>query len=215
MTNSGIKGFEDDEEIKSVSIEKNRFLIIKRLFDVLITLVSFPFLAIIVFVAALAIKIDSKGPVFYVQNRVGQYGRVFKIYKLRSMKVNAEEHSGSVWAQKDDPRVTNVGKFIRKVRIDELPQFINVLKGDMSLIGPRPERDDLTKLITKSLPEFPKRLSVKPGITGLAQINGGYDISPSEKLKFDLQYINDLSYINEIKILAGTVKVILTGHGAR
>lgn len=215
MTNSGIKGLEDNEEIKSVSIEKNRFLIIKRLFDVLITLVSFPFLAIIVFVAALAIKIDSKGPVFYVQNRVGQYGRVFKIYKLRSMKVNAEEHSGSVWAQKDDPRVTNVGKFIRKVRIDELPQFINVLKGDMSLIGPRPERDDLTKLITKSLPEFPKRLSVKPGITGLAQINGGYDISPSEKLKFDLQYINDLSYINEIKILAGTVKVILTGHGAR
>lgn len=209
--NEKTNSFDSDFQNKNMRL----FLYSKRIFDVLISVVLLPVIMVIIFVTGLAIILDSKGPVFYSQKRVGKNGISFKIYKLRSMKVNAEEYSGSVWAEKNDPRVTRVGKFIRKVRIDELPQFINILKGDMSLIGPRPERDDLTEKFTSINPNFVKRLSVKPGITGLAQINGGYDISPDEKLKFDIEYIENLSVINEIKILIGTVKVILTGHGAR
>lgn len=191
------------------------FNVAKRIFDVLVSLVISPILIIIIIIAAIFIKLDSDGPAFYFQERLGRHSKKFNIYKLRSMKVDAESGTGSVWAEKDDPRITKVGKVIRKYRIDELPQFMNVIKGDMSIIGPRPEREDLTEEFVKTIPDFKRRLVVKPGITGLAQISGGYDISPKDKLYYDIKYIENLSAVNEIRILLGTVKVILTGDGSR
>lgn len=188
---------------------------VKRLSDIIISILISPFLIIIIFVTSVFIKIDSDGPVFYHQTRIGENEKNFRIYKLRSMRNDAESTTGSVWAEKDDPRITRVGKFIRKVRIDELPQFLNVIKGDMSIVGPRPERPDLTEEFNLEIPGFKKRLMVKPGITGLAQINGGYDISPEEKLKYDLHYINNFGFTQDIKILFGTIRVVLTGHGSR
>lgn len=118
-------------------------------------------------------------------------------------------------AQKDDPRVTKIGKFIRKTRIDEIPQLFNILKGDMSLIGPRPERPELTYEFDKEIPGFIERLSIKPGLTGLAQVNGGYDISPKDKLKWDMIYIKNRSILLDISIVLKTVGVVFTGEGAR
>lgn len=142
-------------------------------------------------------------------------GKSFKVIKLRSMYIDAEVHTGAIWAKKDDPRVTPIGRFMRKTRIDELPQFWNVLKGDMSLVGPRPERPMLTEEFSRKFPDFPKRLRIIPGITGYAQINGGYDISPDEKCKLDNYYIENYSLWFDVKMLFGTVKIIFTGEGAR
>lgn len=130
------------------------------------------------------------------------------------MRQDAEK-GGAKWAEVNDSRVTRVGAFIRKTRIDELPQFISVLKGDMSIIGPRPERPMFTEQFDKEIQGFKNRLLVKPGLTGLAQVSGGYDITPAEKLKYDLRYIENLSFLLEVKILLKTVKVVLTGEGAR
>ena len=166
------------------------FGLIRRLFDILVgslgLLCSVPF--IVVF--GLLTKIEDGGPVFYKQERVGLYGKHFTLYKLRSMRVNAEKN-GPQWAEKDDPRVTRVGSFIRKTRIDELPQFYNVLRGDMTLVGPRPERPEFVIRFDQEIPGFISRLQVKPGLTGWAQINGGYDITPEEKLELDLFYIEN------------------------
>lgn len=188
---------------------------VKRGFDIILTLLASPFLLVIIIVFAIIIKIDSKGPAFYSQYRLGKNGIEFKIYKLRSMKTDAEIDSGAVWAEKDDPRITKVGKFIRKVRIDELPQFFNVLIGDMSIIGPRPERKVFSDEFCKYIPNFEDRLQVKPGITGLAQINGGYEHSPEDKLKFDIEYINNYSFKQDLMIFLKTFSVLLTGDGAR
>lgn len=130
------------------------------------------------------------------------------------MKDDAEKN-GAQWAERDDPRVTKVGKFIRKTRIDELPQLWNVLKGDMSLIGPRPERPMFTAQFNNQIPVFVERLIVKPGLTGWAQVNGGYDITPREKLKYDLYYINNMNLLLDLKIILLTIKVVFTGNGAR
>ena len=130
------------------------------------------------------------------------------------MKKNAEKN-GPQWATQNDPRVTKVGGFIRKTRIDEFPQFLNVLKGDMSIIGPRPERPFFTAKFHNDNPDFANRLAVKPGLTGWAQINGGYDLTPEQKLRFDLYYINHLNFIFDLKILINTIKIIITGKGAR
>lgn len=194
---------------------KKKYLLFKRGFDVLASIITIPFITLIILITGIFIKIDSKGPIFYSQFRIGKDEKEFKIYKLRSMIVDAEKNVGSVWAQVDDPRVTNVGKIIRKLRIDELPQFVNVLKGDMSIIGPRPERKDLTEKFEQTIPGFKERLKIKPGITGLAQINGGYDILPEEKLKYDIDYIKSLGILTDVKIIIGTIRVIFTGHGAR
>lgn len=188
---------------------------IKPILGCILTLLfSMPIL-LIVFLFGIIVKIDSHGPMFYTQERVGKNGKVFKIYKLRSMVTNAEANGESKWAEKDDPRITKVGKFIRKVRIDELPQFLNILKGDMALIGPRPERPDLTEEFAKQIPDFKQRLLVKPGITGLAQVNGGYDHTPEEKLSYDKVYVQNLSFKQDLMIFFKTIKVVLTGHGAR
>mgnify|MGYP001220281282 CR=1 FL=1 len=187
---------------------------VKRLLDILFSLLALPIAIPIVFIFAIIIKIESTGPAFFLQERVGLRGKYFKIIKLRSMKVNAEVN-GAQWATKNDPRITKVGAFIRKTRIDELPQLLNVLKGDMSLIGPRPERPMFTAQFNEEIPGFIDRLQVRPGITGWAQVNGGYDLSPKHKLDLDLYYIKNMGFWLDFKIIIKTIKVCLTGDGAR
>ncbi|ALF11970.1 UDP-phosphate N-acetylgalactosaminyl-1-phosphate transferase [Parageobacillus thermoglucosidasius] len=187
---------------------------VKRFLDILLSLLALPIAIPIILIFAIIIKLETPGPAFFLQERVGLHGKYFKVIKLRSMGVNAEKN-GAQWATKNDPRVTKVGAFIRKTRIDELPQLFNVLKGDMSLIGPRPERPMFTAQFNKEIPGFIDRLQVKPGITGWAQVNGGYDITPREKLELDRYYINNISFWLDLKIILKTIKVCITGDGAR
>ena len=187
----------------------------KRFWDIIFGLIGLIISIPFIFIFGIIIKLTSKGPIFFKQERVGYMGKTFDVIKLRSMRNDAEAKTGAVWAQKNDPRVTAVGRFMRKTRIDELPQFWNVLKGDMSMIGPRPERPELTEKFYKQWPEFPQRLRIIPGITGYAQVNGGYDISPGKKCHLDNYYINNYSFLLDIKIALETVKIIITGDGAR
>lgn len=190
------------------------YLKIKRLLDIVFSLIGLIFSIVIVVPFIILIKIETSGPAFFLQERVGLNGKCFKIIKLRSMRVDAEKN-GAQWAVKNDQRVTKVGRFVRKTRIDELPQLWNVLIGDMSLVGPRPERPMFTKQFSEEIPDFLDRIQVKPGITGWAQINGGYNIPPQEKLYYDKFYINNLSLQLDFIILFKTVVVCLTGNGAR
>ncbi|CAK8583862.1 hypothetical protein BMEGG_06120 [Priestia megaterium] len=204
-----------ENSLEIITGEKRTFYtVIKRIIDIIFSLIALiiTFPGIILF--SILIKLETPGPVFFLQERVGLNGRYFTIIKLRSMGVDAEKN-GAKWAEKNDPRVTKVGAFIRKTRIDEIPQLWNVLIGEMSLIGPRPERPMFTASFNDEIPGFVERLKVKPGITGWAQINGGYDISPKEKLGLDLYYIQNISFIIDMKIIFKTVKVIFTGDGAR
>lgn len=172
----------------------------------------------IMLLTAIAIKLDSPGPVFFVQDRVGKDGRIFKLIKFRSMRADAEAKSGPVWAQLHDPRITKVGQFIRKTRIDEIPQFINVLKGDMDFIGPRPERPYFVEQLQKEIPYYKNRHAVKPGITGWAQVKYSYGATVEEsreKLKYDLYYIKNMSLAFDFWIIFETVKIVLMGRGAR
>jgi len=165
----------------------------------------------------LAIVIDSKGGIFYRQERVAEGGRVYRIFKFRSMVADAEKGTGAIWADRDDARVTKIGKLLRNARIDEVPQFLNVLLGDMSVVGPRPERPEIIKQLRTIFPFYDKRLTVKPGITGWAQVKLEYDTSiedVSKKLKHDFQYIENQSLFLDMEILARTVIVVLTGKGA-
>ncbi|MFC4077405.1 sugar transferase [Salinithrix halophila] len=188
--------------------------IVKRGLEVAFVIGLLFFTLPVLVLTAIAIKLESKGPVFYKQERVGLGGRRFHVIKLRSMRTDAEKN-GPQWAAKDDPRVTRVGRFIRKTRIDEVPQLINIMRGDMSLIGPRPERDVFTEKFSKEIPGFKQRLMVKPGLTGWAQVNGGYDATPEEKFSMDMYYIQRQSLILDMKILYRTVWVVLSGSGAR
>ena len=166
---------------------------------------------------SLVIVLDSKGGVFYRQKRTGEGGEVYKIFKFRSMVSNAEESTGAVWAGKNDARVTKIGKIIRKTRIDEVPQFLNVLTGEMAIVGPRPERPEIIEELRIVYPFYDKRLTVKPGITGWAQVNLEYDTDiedVSKKLTHDFQYIENQSLFLDLEILARTVLVVLTGKGA-
>ncbi|PTV35842.1 exopolysaccharide biosynthesis polyprenyl glycosylphosphotransferase [Limosilactobacillus fermentum] len=187
----------------------------KRFWDIIFGLIGLIISIPFIFVFGIIIKLTSKGPIFFKQERVGYMGKNFDVIKLRSMRNDAEAKTGAVWAQKNDPRVTAVGRFMRKTRIDELPQFWNVLKGDMSMIGPRPERPELTEKFYKQWPEFPQRLRIIPGITGYAQIHGGYDLKPNEKCKLDNYYIEHYSLWQDCKIAFETFKIIFTGDGAR
>ncbi|PLT36026.1 UDP-phosphate N-acetylgalactosaminyl-1-phosphate transferase [Bacillus sp. V5-8f] len=183
---------------------------INLLFAIVGLILTFP----ILFFCAVFIKLDSKGPIFFYQKRVGLNGKQFTIIKLRTM-IEAAEKNGQRWASVNDPRVTKVGAILRKYRLDELPQFINVIKGDISLIGPRPEVPELTKRFTEHNSSFIYRLQVKPGITGWAQVNGGYDLSPDQKLKYDMEYINNIGIAMDAKIIVHTIRVLFTGDGAR
>lgn len=188
--------------------------LMKRVFDIVFSLIGLMPAIPIILVTSIVIILESPGNPFYLQKRLGLLGKEFKVIKLRSMFLDAEKN-GAQWADKNDSRITRVGQFIRKTRIDELPQLVNVLIGDMSIIGPRPERKIFVDEFVKELPNFPKRMEVKPGLTGWAQINGGYDITPEEKLNLDLYYINNKSIMIDVTILLKTIQIVLTGDGAR
>lgn len=189
---------------------------VKRLMDIGISFLFLIFASPVLLLTAVAIKLESKGPVFYKQERMGVNGSVFKIIKFRSMVNDAEKLSGPVWAAKDDPRITRVGKIIRKLRIDEIPQVINVLKGEMSFVGPRPERPHFVEQLSKEIPLYKRRLKVRPGITGWAQVKHKYDESIEDvknKLHFDLFYIENISLRMDLKIIFRTIFVVLFGKG--
>ncbi len=188
--------------------------LVKRGFEIVFSIALLLFTLPVLALTMIAIKLESPGSVFYKQERVGLNGKKFNIIKLRSMRTDAEKN-GPQWASRNDPRVTQVGKFIRKTRIDELPQLINILRGDMSLIGPRPERPVFTEQFDKEIPGFTKRLMVKPGLTGWAQVNGGYEATPVEKFELDMYYIRNQSFKIDLKILLRTVWVVVSGSGAR
>ncbi len=189
---------------------------VKRLMDIVFALFMLITNSPLLLIAAIAIKLNSKGPIFYLQERCGIQGKPFKIVKFRSMRVDAETKTGPVWSQKNDPRITSVGRFIRRVRIDEIPQMWNVLKGEMSLIGPRPERPFFVEKLSEEIPYYKRRLRVRPGITGWAQVKHKYDETVEdvkEKVKYDLFYIENMSLRMDMKILVRTVLVVLFGKG--
>lgn len=189
---------------------------VKRLFDLICALLLTPFFCIFFPFIALAIKFDSKGPIFYSQERTGQHGKRITITKFRTMVVNAESNGNAQWAQRNDPRVTKVGKFLRRTRLDELPQLFSLWRGDMSMVGPRPERPQFIDQLQREIPFFRTRLSVKPGLTGWAQINYGYGASVEDafvKLQFDLFYIKHHSVFFDIKIILRTISVVLRMAG--
>jgi sugar transferase (PEP-CTERM system associated) len=191
---------------------------VKRTLDVVVSVLFLVLFSPVLAVTALLIKLDSRGPVFFTQDRVGLDGRVFKVVKLRSMRVDAEEDGIPRWASQDDDRVTRVGRFIRLTRIDELPQIINVLKGDMSFIGPRPERPFFVEQIRKEVPFYDLRHRVRPGITGWAQVSYRYGASMDDakkKLAYDLYYVKNGDTLLDLAILIQTVRVIFFAHGSR
>ncbi len=217
----------------------------KRAFDISVAISGLILSLLLFIIIPIMIKLDSPGPVFFRQVRVGinrrrkdrrritapatgerrgrnrrrqdLYGRPFMIIKFRSMVDNAEKKCGPIWATADDPRITRVGAFLRKTRLDEIPQFINILKGDMSLVGPRPERPHFVEQLSKEVPHFLDRLQVTPGITGLAQVRNGYDSSVDsvhKKISYDLTYIRYWNIWTDLRILVATILVVLTGRGA-
>ena len=218
---------------------------IKRTIDIIGATVGLLLAAPIMLLVALVVKLDSRGPIFYTQTRVGvnrrkgdrRYcrtvgaserrsndrrqenllGRPFEIVKFRTMVQDAEQKTGPVWASKNDPRITRIGRLLRKTRIDEIPQFWSVLKGDMSLVGPRPERPSFVRDLCEKIDGYQNRLEVKPGLTGLAQVENGYDsslASVKEKVRFDLTYIKGWSIWTDVRIMLKTVVVVVTGKGA-
>jgi len=189
---------------------------LKRLMDLIVSLIIILITMPVWLITAVAIKLESKGPVFFTQERCGQNGSVFRMIKFRSMRKDAEKLTGPVWSQKDDPRITGVGKIIRKVRIDEIPQMINVLTGEMSLVGPRPERPFFVEKLAGEIPYYKRRLKVRPGVTGWAQVKHKYDETIEDvkiKLRYDLFYIENMSLRMDFKIIFRTIFVVLFGKG--
>lgn len=190
----------------------------KRLFDIAASLILLILTLPLILIAAIAVKLDSKGPAFYRQRRVGLYNQGFDIIKLRSMRSDAEVAGTAVWAEKNDPRVTRIGRIIRKIRVDELPQCWSVLKGEMSFVGPRPERPQFVEDLEGQLPYYAERHMVKPGITGWAQINYPYGASiedSRQKLEYDLYYAKNYSPFLDLLILLQTIRVVIWPEGAR
>ena len=191
---------------------------VKRMLDLSLAIVGFVLSAPLMALSALAVRLDSTGPILYSQPRVGENGRVFNVYKFRSMRTDAESAGTPIWARDKDDRVTRVGRFIRKTRLDELPQFWNVIRGDMSFVGPRPERPFFVEQLAQHIPFYLQRHAVKPGLTGWAQVKYQYGSSVEdamEKLRYDLYYIKHLSIVFDLTIVLDTVKVILFGKGAK
>lgn len=186
----------------------------KRLTDIVLAVLGLLILWLPMLLIALAIRLDSPGPALFTQERLGKGGKPFTMFKFRSMYTNAEEN-GPQWAAKNDTRCTKLGRILRKSRIDEFPQLINILKGDMSFVGPRPERGCFYDEFEKYIPHFRQRLLVRPGLTGLAQVNGGYELKPEEKIVFDLEYISKRSFKMDISCIWKTIKVMFSHDGAR
>ena len=188
---------------------------VKRFLDVAVALLALVVTSPVLLGATVALAAREGLPIFFSQERVGRNLRPFRIHKLRTMVRNAEEHSGPVIADKNDPRITPVGRFLRRYRIDEIPQFVNILKGEMSFVGPRPERPYFVEQLVERVPGYKERFHVKPGMTGLAQVSGGYATTPERKLKYDLIYIYHQTLAMDAQILAETLRVVLSGRGAR
>jgi sugar transferase (PEP-CTERM system associated) len=205
--------------IFSTGFRRTRWILCaKRVIDMLVSAVGLILTLPISLITAIAIMLDSRGPIFYCQERVGENEHTFTLYKFRSMLHNAEGKTGPVWAAGEDPRVTRVGKIIRKLRIDEIPQMFNVLKGEMSFVGPRPERPFFVSKLKEKVPYYHLRFSVKPGLTGWAQISypyGGSEEDAIEKLQYDLYYIKNVSPLFDLQILFETIKVVLLSRGAQ
>jgi lipopolysaccharide/colanic/teichoic acid biosynthesis glycosyltransferase len=224
---------EDADEPK---VPRSRSELLSRALNFTLALVALLLLAPLLVVIAVAVKVTSRGPIFYSQTRIGLDrrwaravgepvdrrrghdlgGNVFTIYKFRTMCVNAEHLSGAVWAAREDPRVTPVGRFLRQYRLDELPQLFNVLTGDMNIVGPRPERPSIFAQLRRNIPHYEYRQRVKPGITGLAQVNQQYDQCLDDvrnKLHFDLQYLHRQGFWEDIRIMLKTVPVVLFKRG--
>lgn len=190
------------------------FLAVKRGFDIVFSLLGMTLLALPMLVITLIVAVDSPGAPIYKQERLGLHGKAFTIYKFRTMHVDAERN-GPKWADENDSRCTAVGRFLRDRRLDELPQLINILRGDMSFVGPRPERRCFYDLFEEYIDGFSNRLEAVPGLTGLAQVNGGYDLLPEEKIVFDMEYINKCSLKLDASCLIRTVWAMLKHDGAR
>jgi exopolysaccharide biosynthesis polyprenyl glycosylphosphotransferase len=193
-------------------VENRRYLIYKRLMDVAVSSLGLILLSPITLFIAVVLRLSEKGPVFYRQERIGESGRPFILYKFRSMVPDAEKDTGPIWAEENDERVTAFGRFLRRNSLDELPQLWNVLKGDMSLVGPRPERPHF---VNNHKELQGRRLNVKPGITGLAQINGRYNLTARQKAKYDYIYIKNCSFALDMMILFKTIDVVLSKRGVR
>lgn len=188
--------------------DKRGYCVVKRMVDIAVSLVGIVVTLPITLMTALAIYLEDRGPVFYLQTRLTKDGREFQIMKFRSMRVDAEKDGVARLAGQNDSRITRVGRFIRACRIDELPQLLNILVGDMSIVGPRPERPEIVRQYEKELPEFALRLQVKAGLTGLAQVYGRYNTDPYSKLRMDLMYINDMSMMRDLSLILATVKTV-------
>lgn len=194
----------------------NPYPFLKRSGEILLSLIGMIFFMVLLPVLTVLIKLDSPGSLFYTQERVGLNGRIFRVYKFRTMVANAEALTGAVFSQAGDPRVTRVGRFMRKTRLDEIPQLINILRGDMSLIGPRPERPEHTKRLTEKIPFYRTRLVIRPGLTGWAQVRYGYGSTDEDalvKLQYDLYYIRHQSLWLDLNILVRTVGKVLKMSG--
>jgi sugar transferase (PEP-CTERM system associated) len=192
--------------------------LLKRILDLVVgtvgLIVSLPLMILV----ALAVRLDSKGPIIYRQTRVGRMGKHFEVLKFRSMRVDAEQTTGAQWASENDPRTTLTGRFLRKYRLDELPQFINVIRGDMSFVGPRPERPCFVEELREKIPYYDERHSVRPGLTGWAQVRYTYGSSIEDafqKLEYDLFYLKNMSLTFDLAIIFQTIRIVLGGHGGR
>jgi exopolysaccharide biosynthesis polyprenyl glycosylphosphotransferase len=206
---------EDIEGLPIVSLKQTRFTplnrFLKRTFDILFSLFGIIIFAIPMVIIALVIKIASPGgPAVYKQERVGRRGRTFSLYKFRTMIPNAEENTGPVLATEDDPRKTPLGKFLRATNLDELPQLFNILKGDMSFVGPRPERPVFVKEFKDMIPKYMERHKIRPGLAGWAQLHGGYNMPAGEKIKYDLYYIENWSFLLDLKIILKYIQIAFT-----
>lgn len=224
------------EDVEAPQVPRSRSELVSRALNFSLALLALLLLAPLLLLIAIAVKVTSRGPIFYSQTRIGLDrrwtraasepadlrrghdlgGNVFTIYKFRTMCVNAEHLSGAVWAAREDPRVTPVGRFLRQYRLDELPQLFNVLVGDMNIVGPRPERPSIFAQLRRNIPNYEYRQRVKPGITGLAQVNQQYDQCLDDvrnKLHFDLQYLHRQGFWEDIRIMLKTVPVVLFKRG--
>ena len=213
--------WEDSPDQKQIYVEqlpplppRRMYAFLKRTFDILMSSVALILLVVPMSIIALVIVIDSPGNPIYTQKRLGLREKPFRILKFRSMVIDAEAE-GLRWAEVDDPRVTRIGKILRRTRLDELPQLINILLGQMSFVGPRPERPEFYSIFDTYIIGFRQRMLVIPGLTGWAQVKGGYDLRPEEKILYDIAYIKRRSLWMDLICIAKTVYVIITGKGTR
>ena len=200
------------------SLSEQSFQVIKRLLDITLALVGLVVASPLLIVAAVLVKIQDGGPIIYSQERVGQRGKIFRLHKLRTMVGDAEGNTGPVWAAPGDPRVTRVGRWLRKLRIDEIPQTWNVLKGEMSFVGPRPERPVFVEALQSKYPVYALRHLIRPGITGWAQIRCPYAANEGDslrKLEYDLYYVQNASLLFDLRIILKTISIVVSGSGSR